>query len=253
MENTTEEAKGTPAQEAPKSETTQNNKLSVPMAIVIAGALVAGAVYFSSVKTQDKAQSDKQLNTGSTSLENMRAVSEADHVRGNPDAPIKIVEYSDPECPFCKTFHATMRQVMDEYGKEGKVAWVYRHFPIDSIHPKARKEAEALECANDIGGPEKFWMYLDRLFEITPSNNGLDPAELPKIAEYAGLDVAKFNTCLKSGRHAERIEQDLENAAATGGRGTPWSIVIARDGKKYPINGAQPYEVMKQAIDFALE
>src|SRR3989338_575419 len=229
------------------------NKLSVPMAIIIAGVLVAGAIYFSSIKPKDATPVNQQPNTGNASLENVRAISEIDHIRGNINAPVKIVEYSDTECPFCKRFHLTMQQVMSEYGKNNKVAWIYRHSPIDPLHSKARKEAEATECANELGGSEKFWAYLDRIYEVTPTNNGLDPKELPNIALYVGLNVADFNTCLNSGKYAQRIEEDLQNANATGGGGTPWSIVIAKDGKKYSINGAQPYELVKQTIDSALK
>lgn len=182
----------------------------------------------------------------------MKPVSKDDHIRGNPDASVKIVEYSDTECPFCKRFHPTMLQVMDEYGKDGKVAWVYRHFPLDQLHSKARKEAEATECAAELGGNDTFWSYLDRLMEVTPANNGLDLAELPKIAEYVGLDTAKFNECLSSGRYAQKIEKHVQDAIATGGQGTPWSIVVGKNGKKYPLSGAQPYEAVKQLIDSAL-
>jgi len=120
-------------------------------------------------------------------LEKMNPVTALDHIRGNPDAKVVMVEYSDTECPFCKVFHATMQQVMNDYGKDGRVAWVYRHFPIDSLHSKARKEAEAMECAYDQGGDEKFWSFTDRLYEVTTSNNGLDPNELYNIAKYVGL------------------------------------------------------------------
>ncbi|MFA5827709.1 MAG: thioredoxin domain-containing protein, partial [Candidatus Paceibacterota bacterium] len=178
-----------------------SNKLSIPMAIIVAGALVAGAVYFSSIKPKDTAPAF-QPEQGTANLENVRAISATDHIRGDINAPIKIVEYSDTECPFCKRFHVTMQQVMNEYGKNGKVAWVYRHSPIDSLHPKARKEAEATECANELGGNDKFWEYIDRVYEITPANNGLDPLELPKIATYVGLNVTDFNTCLDSGKYA---------------------------------------------------
>ncbi len=102
-------------------------------------------------------------------------VTEKDHISGNPGAELLIIEYSDPECPFCKKFHETMTQAMNEYGKSGKVAWVYRHFPLDSIHSRARREAEAIECAGELGGNDKFWAYLNKLMEITPSNNQLDP------------------------------------------------------------------------------
>jgi len=105
-------------------------------------------------------------------------VTAADHLRGNPDADVKLVEYSDTECPFCQRFHATMLQVMAEYEKGGKVAWVYRYFPLDQLHSKARHEAVATECAFKIGGIEKFWAYLDTIEKITPTNNGLDQALL---------------------------------------------------------------------------
>ena len=146
-----------------------------------------------------------------------------------------------------------MKQVIGEYGKNGKVAWVYRHFPLDQLHSKARKEAEATECAAELGGNDKFWSYLDRLMEVTPANNGLDPAELPKIASYVGLDAVKFNECLTSGKYAQKIEEHVQNAVATGGQGTPWSIVIGKNGKKYPLSGAQPYESIKQLVQTALQ
>ncbi|MHB1118071.1 MAG: DsbA family protein [Minisyncoccota bacterium] len=241
----------------PESSPTQQNNLSIPVAIVIAGVLIAGALYLGTSKgastTAVNNQQPQQVPQQTGDLEAMKAISSSDHIRGNPDASVKIVEYSDPECPFCKRFHDTMRQVMDEYGKDGKVAWVYRNFPLDQLHPKARNEATAIECAGDLGGNDKFWAYADRLYEITPSNNNLDPAELPKIAQYVGLDVSKFNSCLTSGKFTKHIEDDVQNATATGGNGTPWSIVVDKNGKKYPLSGAQPYASVKQLIDLALQ
>ncbi|MEK7465666.1 MAG: thioredoxin domain-containing protein [Patescibacteria group bacterium] len=171
--------------------------------------------------------------------ENIKPVSAADHIFGDPNAPVKIVEFSDLECPFCKQFHYTMKQVVEKYA--GKVAWVYRHSPIDQLHPKARKEAEASECAAELGGNTKFWAYVDRLMELTPSNNGLDLALLPKIATDVGLDSAKFNACLSSGKYAEKVASDLADAENSGGGGTPYSIVIAPNGKKTVISGALPF------------
>ena len=235
----------------------QTTTLTIPIAIIIAGVLIAGAVYLGTSKgaptTAVNNQQPQQAPQQTGDLDQMAAISASDHVRGNPDAPVKIVEYSDTECPFCKRFHSTMQEVMNEYGKNGKVAWVYRHFPLDQLHSKARKEAVALECADEQGGNDKFWSYADRLYEITPANNGLDPAELPKIAQYVGLDVAKFNTCLASTKYDAHIEDDVQNATATGGNGTPWSIVVDKNGKKYPLSGAQPYASVKQLIDLALQ
>jgi protein-disulfide isomerase len=105
-------------------------------------------------------------------------VTAKDHLTGNPNAEIKIVEYSDTECPFSKRFHQTMIDIMKEQGTNGKVAWVYRSFPLDGLHQKARYEAEAVECAFEQGGNAKYWEYLDLLFKVTPSNDGLDSALL---------------------------------------------------------------------------
>lgn len=174
-----------------------------------------------------------------------------DHIRGPADAVVKIIEYSDTECPFCKRFHPTMQQAVRDY--DGKVAWVYRHFPLRSLHSKAAKEAEATECANELGGNEKFWAYLDKMFEVTPSNDGLNLAQLPQIAEQVGLDRAKFEACLNSGKYAQHVTDDENDAVASGGRGTPWSIIIGPKGQKLPIGGALPFGSVKPMIDSVLQ
>ncbi len=90
-----------------------------------------------------------------------------DHILGNANAPIVIVEYSDSDCPYCQKFHEIMRQVKNNYGD--KVAWVYRHYPLDGLHPKARMEAEASECVAKLSNNETFWKYLDAMFTINSS------------------------------------------------------------------------------------
>lgn len=232
--------------------------MSIPMAIVVAGILIAGAVFFGLKSDNNTKVANPQVQgieqeTGD--LDQMTPITSKDHIRGNPDAPVKIVEYSDFECPFCKRFQGTLQQVMDKYEKSGQVAWVYRHYPLDSIHPiKARKEAVAAECANELGGNVAFWRYTDRFFELTPSNNKTDiDTVLPQIANEIGLDKNSFSTCLNSGKYDEHIQDELNNAIATGGKGTPWSIIVAKNGKKYPLTGAQPYEAVKQLIDIALQ
>ncbi|OHA89338.1 MAG: hypothetical protein A2653_01450 [Candidatus Zambryskibacteria bacterium RIFCSPHIGHO2_01_FULL_43_25] len=221
----------------------------LPVAIILAGALVGAGFYLSNRQTDSKIfNNDDSVVRGI----NIRAVSEDDHILGNPNAPVVIVEYSDTECPFCKTFHNTMHRLIDEYGKDGKLAWVYRHFPIDSLHSKARKEAEATECAAELGGKEEFWVYIDALFAKTPSNNGLDLSELPKIADEVGIKVSDFESCLSSGKYANKIQEDFQDAVLAGAGGTPYSILVTRSGERIAIEGGQPYDVMKTIIDAAL-
>jgi protein-disulfide isomerase len=225
-------------------------KLSVPFSIIIAGGLIAGALYYSNLKVKTQVVNNENIPTATAG--DMRPITADDHILGNPSAELIIVEYSDTECPFCKQFHTTLQRVMTEYGKNGKVAWVYRHFPIDSLHAKARKEAEATECANELGGTGKFWEYLNTIYEITNSNDSLDPAELPKIAKKIGLDVTAFNKCLSSGKYADKVEADYQDAIKAGGRGTPNSIIVSKDGTKTVIQGAQPYDNLKKIIDALL-
>jgi len=206
------------------------------------------------LQDQEKQAEDQRV---SEAAKNVKPVNDEDHIQGNSKAPVKVVEFSDFECPYCKGFHASMKQVMNDYEKDGKVAWVYRHFPLDQLHSKARKEAQAAECAAELGGNKAFWAYADRLFEIAPSNNRLDLAQLPKVAQETGLDQAKFETCLegdqRGGKFATHIEANLQDAMASGGTGTPYSLVINSKGHIFPINGAQPYEAVKAIIDAALK
>lgn len=222
-------------------------KLAVPLAIVVAGGMIAASLYFVNRQAPAVGGTPQQP----TVAEYIRGVQADDHIRGNPNADIVIVEYSDTECPFCKQFHSTMQRIIDTYGTSGDVAWVYRHFPLEQLHPKAMKEAVALECAAELGGNDAFWKYTDRIYEITPANNGLEESELPKIAAFVGLDTTAFTECLNSTRHNERIQRDIVEVAAAGGRGTPHSIVIF-DGEQLPIEGAQPFEVIKGMIDTLL-
>lgn len=227
------------------------NKIAIPISIVIAGAIIAGAVYMSSSKTEKKNPAPVAVEQNTNKL---KPVTEDDHLLGSPNATLVIVEFSDPECPFCKTFHNTMHKIIDTYGKDGKVAWAYRHFPIDQLHPKARKEAEAFECANELGGNTAFWKYADELYRKTPSNNGLDSKELPIIAKSIGLDVKAFNDCLSSGKYADKIEAQYKDAIASGGRGTPHSIIIiTKTGQQVPIEGAQPLESLKSTLETLLK
>lgn len=233
------------------------NKLAMPAAIVLAGVLISGAVIYSlNKKSTPRAESESaslaQNIQSAPSIDNVKPVSiDRDHILGNPAAPIKIVEYSDTECPFCKNFHETMHQMIQEY--DGQVAWVYRHFPLHQIHPKAIPEAEATECVAELGGNTAFWAYLDRIFEITPSNNGLDLALLPEIAEFVGIDRTAFEECFNSRRHAQKIADNYNDAVNSGGRGTPYNVIIAPNGQKTALPGALPYSSVKTVLDKILE
>jgi protein-disulfide isomerase len=204
---------------------TQPSKQSfaIPVAIVLAGLLIGGAVYMSG--TGDGVTKGGYANPLAQVARdiNIKPLSAEDNILGSANADITIVEYSDTECPFCKTFHGTLQTIMKEYGTSGKVAWAYRHFPIAQLHRKAAKEAQASECAADQG---KFWQYIDQVYALTPSNDGLDPAKLPEIAKSVGLDVTAFNACLGSDKHVAEIEASVAEAQGAGANGTPSSFLV---------------------------
>jgi protein-disulfide isomerase len=237
----------------------------LPASILIAALLVSISLVYNAGKRADTTPSGDAANAdanaavgGADTTVRISPVTAEDHILGDANAPVKIVEYSDLECPYCKRFHYTLQQAVAAYN--GKVAWVYRHSPIDELHPKARKEAEATECAAEQGGNEAFWKYMDRMMELTPSNNGLDPAKLPTIATDVGLDAAAFQTCLSSGKFASKVEAQRLDAVAAGGGGTPYSVVVnVSSGKTYVVPGAYAFTsntpnepTLKQVLDEAL-
>lgn len=223
-------------------QTISQNNLAVPIAIVIAGLAIATAVYFGGSKENVAPPAREQEVT-------LSPITSDDHILGNPNAKVTIVEYSDTECPFCKVFHATMSRVLNEYGAAGTVAWVYRHSPIAGLHPKAHREAQATECAASLGGNTKFWDYTNKLFDITPSNNGLKDEELFTIAQNVGLEKEAFSACLEGGSQVARVDRDLKSGKEVGVRGTPHSIVLV-DGKVVTtIEGAESYETVAGIIN----
>ncbi len=226
------------------------NNLGIPVAIVIAAALIAGAIYFSG-----KQPAPTPLpGTGTTPPEQVTPevtvlpVTAEDHIRGNPNAPITIVEYSDFDCPFCKNFHETMNKIMEEYGADGKVSWVYRQFPLEQLHPNAPKIAAASECVAELGGNEAFWKFADLVFGERGVNEPTNISRLSEFAQSAGVNKGQFDLCYNSGKYDETIAADIQEAVAAGARGTPYSMLIVGD-QQGVINGAQPYATVKQMID----
>lgn len=260
----------------------QSHPLTIPGAIIIAAAILGVAIIYA-IKPAAPASQQQATQTVQTEI-SLKPITAADHILGNPNAPIKIVEFSDPSCPFCKTFHPTMKKVIAEYGPTGNVAWIYRAFPLDKpdaqgriLHPNAGHESQAFECAASLGGNEAFWKFANRLYDITPSDQGqsLDQKELPGIAKLAGLDVTAFNECLSSGRFKDNVEGQYLDGINAGVSGTPTSIfvlskpapatldaviadlklqmrvpiIMSTDRKKILMGGAVPEEAVKAILN----
>ena len=156
---------------------------------------------------------------------------------GAVDAPITIVEFSDYECPYCRTWHTEVySQLIDAYGDQ--IRFVYRDFPLESIHANAKPAAEAANCANEQG---EFWEYHDKLFSM---ELGLSSEAYQEYATQLELDLDEFQECIESGRYQEEVQSDFEFAANLGVRSTPTFFVNG-----IAVVGAQPFEVFQQVIE----
>jgi protein-disulfide isomerase len=221
----------------------------VAISIIVAGLLIAGAVIFTNQNGTDSGivgQDGQEGSDDAQEIQKIPEVSEDDYIKGNPDAPIKIVEYSDPECVFCLRLHPTLNQIISEYPDQ--VAWVYRH--IDTrLHRKLMAEATAAECAGELGGNDAFWSYLDRIYSTTKGNDNLDLGLLPEFAADLGLNEEEFKECFDSGRYIEKVNTQTQNAFAAGATGSPFSVIITPEGSHLSVSGAQPIDVWRQALD----
>lgn len=225
----------------------------LPISILIASLIIGGAILLGAKRSTHVSATPAQ-ETDEELAQNVRPVSLDDHIQGNKNAPVKIVEYSDLDCPFCANVHQTLYELVEKRGND--VAWVYRHFPLDKpgpsgriLHPDAGTKSHATECAAELGGEDAFWAYTDILFARQQEGIGI----LDEIATTIGLNEASFKECMNSDRHTEKIEDDYQNATASGGTGTPFNVIIAADGTAFPISGAIPLSVLEQIVDAALQ
>jgi protein-disulfide isomerase len=168
--------------------------------------------------------------------------------KGTRDAPLTLIEYSDYQCPFCKRHvDLTVPQLEKEYISTGKLRYVFRDLPLESIHPQAFKSAEAAHCA---GEQQKYWEMHDRLFA---NQDSLAPKDLVEHARAIGLEVRAFRKCLDDSRYAESIRSSMAEAKKLGMEATPASLLGVSDGDQVKdvklMIGAFPFAIFKAEID----
>ena len=202
------------------------------------GASVAGEVVARNDNAAAPAVPNQPAAPEGVAAADVKPLSSGDHVKGNKDASVAVIEYSDFECPFCLRHQESMRQLGAEYGD--RIAISFRHFPLTSIHPQAQKAAEASECAAEQG---KFWEMHENIFEANAAQN-MSVSRWKDLAGTLGLNTSQFNTCLDSGKYADRIRQDMAEGSAAGVQGTPATFVNGQ-----LVSGAVPYEQLRQMIE----
>ncbi|MBP9760505.1 MAG: thioredoxin domain-containing protein [Candidatus Pacebacteria bacterium] len=215
----------------------------IPAAIVIAGIFIAGAIFATNGNGKG---STAVAPTGKTLEATVLPVTADDHVRGPKDPDVYLIEYSDYECPYCERFHVTVQEVLKKY--DGKVAWVYRHLPLP-MHAEAHPAAVAGECMAELGGEDAFWSYTDA---ILSGGKALSRETYTSIATGLSIDKTAFETCLDSGKYDALIQKDSDNAAELGGNGTPFTVLLTKNGDILKFSGALPIEQVSLLVERAL-
>ncbi|MHB8860266.1 MAG: DsbA family protein [Minisyncoccota bacterium] len=221
-----------------------SNKFTIPLAIVFGGVIVAISVYVSMPKATPESS-----NGGNPAL--VRPVGASDHILGNPAAKVMIVEYADFDCEYCSVFDATLHQVIADEGTSGKVAWVFREFPLIEIHPNAMTNAEAAECVAQTAGNDAFWQFKTELFSHQP----IDPTQYGTFAQTIGLSGNAFASCFANASTTvdARIMADRQNALDMGAQGTPYSLIIVAGKPPVVMSGGYSYDAAKALVDQALQ
>jgi len=237
-----------------------NYTLLVVGAIVsIAASTFFGGYFLGTLENSDSYVTAEQLksilNTAPTDVPTVFEISlDDDPIKGDPDAPLTIVEFSDFQCPFCSRFYQqTLPQIEENYINTGKVNFVYRDLPLDNIHPNAKSAHIAAECADEQGS---FWEYHDVLFDKQAEWQKLDPAAVDKIfKDYASsldLELMSFDTCTKSEEMRIEVNKDLVEGFSYGATGTPTFFIGNEKDGFVKISGAQPFSAFQNEIDSQL-
>jgi len=183
-----------------------------------------------------RSQASLVINLKAPPVYRVNVSAEGAPVRGSANAPVTIIEFSDFHCPYCKHVQPTIARILSEYGDRVRLA--YRDFPLDRLHPNARKAAEAARCANDQG---KFWEFHDKLYA---GGTDATPETLTRFAREINMDVVAFQQCLSIGKHQSAINRDIQEASSLGITGTPGFFINGR-----LVSGAQAYEGFAQIIN----
>jgi len=212
-------------------------------AVTVATVAVALAFFFAGFFVHDWLDEERGLSPSQPAVQPLGALivgnvsANDDPALGLEGAPLTIIQFSDYQCPFSKSyFDETEGLILSNYGDQ--VRYVFRDFPLVTIHPQAQKAAEAAQCAFDQG---RFWQYHDMLFKY---QNALEVADLKAYAAALGLDESAFNLCLDSSEYAQEVEKDIEDGQSYGVLGSPTFFI---NGRK--VAGALPYSTFKTVIE----
>ena len=227
-----------------------SEKFIIPVSIIIAGIVIGGAFF---VANKKQSAVDNTTEIPEVKNEVSKVSLEEDHIFGNPNAELFVIEYSDLECPFCKRYFDVTKKLKADYLKDGKVAFVWRNFPLYKPingripHASAGKEAVAAECVAEISGNDKFFEFVGKIFETSKSDGNYPLETLPALASSIGVNEQEFTACYNSDRMTKVIESQYQSAISAGIESTPSVFVQTKSGENF--KGTPDYLVLKTAID----
>jgi protein-disulfide isomerase len=229
-----------------------SSPISIPAAIITAALIIGLAIIFTLRPKTETGTIQQPTNTPPTSVPaEVATMRDSDHVRGDRNAEVIVIEYSDSDCEYCQMFHGVMQQALKDY--DGKLAWVYRFYPL-TRHPNAYAESIALSCVAELGSNDVFWSYLDKVMNITLDPGATSDKTLTSLAVQSGINTTMFTKCLKNTSIATDLDAQIAEAQSIGARGTPFSVAVnQKTGEQVVIPGAMPLENLKQVIDSLLK
>jgi protein-disulfide isomerase len=227
------EENNTEIKELPQSIEKRKPGLQIAHAIVLAGLIIALAIFVNNSNA-------KTIAPGGDKLDLVSEVTADDFVRGNPNAPITLIEYADFSCHFCAQYHPTLQKIVTE--SQGKVRWIYRHLPIFNIDA-----AIASSCVGKLGGEQAFWDFSDTMFA---HQDKLAVDYYRSTALGLGIDEAAYKTCIADPTIKSAISIEFnQNKILLGFNATPYTVLIDKTGRKFSFAGALPYENVRSVID----
>ncbi len=218
-------------------------ELTIPLAILFVGIIVSITIFV----THPHVALSPNGNPDA-----VRPVDTTDHFLGNPAAPVVLIEYSDVDSEYSKNFQKVMEQVMQDYGANGNVAWVYRDLPLGDSDVNSEEHDEAAECVASIGKPSDFFAFIDAMQAAAPGDSLFDPAGYDPIVSSLGLATGTFDSCMSAHTFQNKVAEDYKNAQEIGASGTPYNIILIKDQKPLVISGSIPYDTMKKVLDAAI-
>ncbi len=192
----------------------------------------------------------KNATTTTTIQQRVQVSVDDDPFLGSNDAPLTVIEFSDFQCPFCRSaYQSVITNLKKDYVETGKIKFVYRDFPL-SFHPMSEKSAEAANCAN---GQGKFWEMHDKIFgeqaKLGTGTVQYNATDLKNWASDIGLDMTAFNSCLDSGKYSQEVQKDINDGGRAGVQGTPTFFIGNSNNGFVVIPGAVPYAAFRQVVE----